>query len=347
MDWDCELTIEHPDGASDSVDPLRFMPELQSIPDQCGQFEGARMNASALFAGRNSSVLHPMLEDGFLSFQHSIVAGQPEQPVSEDVSAIPWLHGTQDGVEMAAFQSSWADEKSMAAEILIDPMDQWIQLQTIEPSHKPDFCSPVDSPIALDGPSDFGCDCYKHAMGELLRFGHKRETNGYSTIDSILACQKELLLQTEIILRCKLCSQSEAQANMLMVIVVTIDGLLTSLDATASWTKASVQHETSSARSDSGSKRARHSSTSTGFISHIDACPLQVGAFQVPGDEKSWFVRQIFQARLSSLLGAIRRIRVYMQEHLAVALSRGRLMMIMETDRRLQLILMKVKMAIS
>jgi hypothetical protein len=36
-----------------------------------------------------------------------------------------------------------------------------------------------------------------------------------------------------------------------------------------------------------------------------------------------------------------------MQQHLTAALSRGRLLMIMETDRRLQLVMMKIKMAVN
>lgn len=304
------------------------------------------MNSSAPSTGWNSGLLQPMLEHGFLAFQHSVTVGQPEPSVYEEVSTIPWLQGLQDGLDAAAFQDPWANDRLMTADILIDTIDQWAKPQTIERSHRCDAYSPVDSPSALDGVSDFGCGCYKHAMGEMLRFGTKSDMYGFSTIDSILACQKELLLQTDTILRCKLCSQSETQANMLMIIVVTIDGLLTSLDATASSTKAFTQDETSLTGSELGSKRETSCSTSTGFKSHIDACSLQVGGFQVPGEEKAWFVRQVFQARLSNLLCAIRRIRAYMQQHLAAALSRGRLMMIMETDRRLQLILMKVKMAI-
>lgn len=318
--------------------PLEFLPECPSILDQTSTYEEAGLNFSA--AGQDSTFLNAALEDGFPAFQHS----QPEPPVAEEVSAIPWLHGTQDSRYAAPFQDSWAHDRLMTADILIDPMDPWAQLQTLEQCHKSEPYSRVDSSIVLDGASDFGCDCYRHAMSELLRSGIKSDLKGFSTIDSILASQKELLLQTETILRCKLCSQSEAQANMLMVIVLTIDSLLTSLDTTASSTKAFVQDEASSTVSELGFKRQRP--CSTGFKSHIDACPLQVGGFLVPGDEKAWFVRQVFQARLSTLLSTIRRIRVYMQQHLAAALSRGRLMMIMETDRRLQLILMKVKMAI-
>jgi hypothetical protein len=159
-----------------------------------------------------------------------------------------------------------------------------------------------------------------------------------------LACQKELLLQIEAILQCKMCSQSDAQANMLMVVIVTIDSLLTSLDAAATSNKAGTQDEASAIGTQDG--RRNQKNMGGGFKSHIDACPLLVGRFRVPAEEKMCFIRQVLQSRLSMLMIMIRRIRACMQQHLASALSRGRLLMIMETDRRLQLIMMKVKMAV-
>lgn len=343
VDWDCKIIFDQPYDASELVGPLGFCSERPRILDQTSTYEEAGLSSSASSAALETG-FHPTLEDGFLAFQHAFAVEQPESLVAEEACAIPWLHDAQDSMGVATFQGPWAHDASMTADALISPVDPWAQLQTIEQDQKPEPYSLVDSSIVLDGASHFGCECYKHAMNELLRFGAKRDMKGFSTIDSILASQKELLLQTDTILRCRLCSQSEAQANMLMVIVVTIDSLLTSLDTTASAMKAFAQHDVSSTVSQLEFKRQRP--CSSGFKSHIDACPLQVGGFQVPGDEKAWFVRQVFQARLSTLLGTIRRIRVYMQEHLAAALSRGRLMMIMETDRRLQLILMKVKMAI-
>lgn len=297
--------------------------------------EAEKMDTSAILTGLDSSFISASQESG------PMAAGQLKSPILEDIGAASLLHNLPDSLEKQTPPGSWANDQAMTADALISAMDQCDQLLPSESSLEAELYSTLDSPIVLDDASDFGCDCYKHVMSDLLRCGIKTDVNGLSAIDSILASQKELLLQTEAVLRCKLCFQSEAQANMLMIIVVTIDSLLTSLDATSVTTKASVQEGPCPT-----DRELRLKSCGSGFKSHIDSCPLLVGGFQVPGDEKAWFIRQVFQTRLSTLLGTIRRIRLYMQHNLTTVLSRGRLMMIMETDRRLQLILMKVKMAV-
>lgn len=267
---------------------------------------------------------------------------------SRDKSTLPWLSCTQDFPNLQQWQDHSLDDSWTTPELFIEPMDQYQmdqyhQLELPGQMQMAELSSSVDSPVESDDACDRPCDCYTHTLSDLLRSSVKKNINGFSTIDGILICQKELLLQAESIFRCRECSQSEAQATMLMVIVVSIDSLLTSLDVTVAQT--TVQGEITSSQD---SQRAKSRATDGGNIkAEIDACPLLVGQFQVPGDEKAWFIRHVFQARLSSLLKTIRRIRAYMQQHLTPALSRGRLMLIMETDRRLQLILMKIKMATS
>ncbi|KAJ5999679.1 hypothetical protein N7481_000088 [Penicillium waksmanii] len=209
-----------------------------------------------------------------------------------------------------------------------------------------DVYSPQDTdfPVLLEAATNFNCGCYKQVISELVRFELKTGPNGVSSIDSILACQKELLLQTESILQCNLCSQSEAQANALMVIIVIIDSLLTTLDASATSGKPVILEAVPESNAQVGRRQQKDGGNC--LKSHIDTCPLLVGGFQVPVEEKSCFIRQVLQARLSMLLLTVRRIRMCMQQQLAAAFSRGRLLMIMETDRRLQLIMMKIKMAV-
>lgn len=190
-----------------------------------------------------------------------------------------------------------------------------------------------------------GCSCYKRVMGQLVKSGLRPGANGCSNIDGLLACQKELVIQTEAILQCKMCSQSENQANMLMVVIVATDSVLTMLDTAVTPSRAGCYDETIESREAAPGRKQRD--VGAGFKSHVDACPLLVGGFPVPAEEKACFIRQVLQARLSMLLLAVRRIRVCMQQHLTAALSRGRLLMIMETDRRLQLVMMKIKMAVN
>jgi hypothetical protein len=134
---------------------------------------------------------------------------------------------------------------------------------------------------------------------------------------------------------------------MLMVVIVTIDSLLSTLDAAATSAGAVDEEEFSSHSQFLANKNSQDRGDGVGFKSHVDACPLLVGGYRVPLEEKSYFILQVLQGRLSLLLLTIRRIRACMQQHLAAVFTRGRLFMIMETDRRLQLIMAKIRKAIS
>lgn len=269
-------------------------------------------------------------------FQYTAPGDQVDSLILKENETVPWLCGPGSNFDSDSFLDPWALERVSSVNMLMDP-PHCQPFQSPHASQESGSYSP-DDPSFLDnfeaGPS-FGCSCYEQAMSELVRCGLK----GLSSIDELLNCQKELLLQTENILQCEMCSQSEAQANLLMVIVVTIDSLLTTLDSTASG-KCAIDDGVSPV----GRKSERERGCS--FVSQIDACPLLVGGFRVPMEEKTSFVRQVLQARLSMLLLTIRRIRVCMQQHLTLTSSRGRLLMILETDRRLQLIMMKIKMSV-
>lgn len=308
-----------------------------------GSFEEQDLHFSAIHNWLEVDINHTGSGRCLGPLPNSLDIEQRGLAYSRDSSTLPWLSYPQGVPSLQQWQAQGLNDSRTTADILIESMDQCSQLQLPDQMRAGELNSPPDSPIESDDASDRSCDCYTHALSELLRSSVKGNINSFSTIEGILISQKELLLQADSILRCRECSQSEAQATMLMVIVVTIDSLLTSLDAIV--TSATVSGEMSSNQYSQGSKKR---TTDGGDIkSEIEACPLLVGEFQVPGDEKVWFIRHVFQARLSSLLKTIRRIRVYMQQNLAGALSRGRLMLIIETDRRLQLILMKIKMAVS
>lgn len=190
------------------------------------------------------------------------------------------------------------------------------------------------------------CQCYEQAIRELVRVNICASRAGPSSIDTILTCQRGLQKLAETVLQCAVCSKT--RVNLLMVIIVSIDSLLSTLEAAT----ASAQFGSYDPLSDdeggydvllSGGGGRRHRDT-TGFKAQVEACPLVVGSFRIPLDEKYLFVKQLLHTRLSGLLGTIRRIRLCTQQIMATSSSRGRLIMMMETDRRLQLIMMKIKM---
>lgn len=264
----------------------------------------------------------------------------------KDHDTAPWSYSTS-RLDMQPIQDAWMLERPhQPMPVLIDPSNSnYCPLQSPGTSPDSDIYSP-DEPGPLSPPPSFSCSCYKHVMSALIRSGLRAEPDGFVSIDSILSCQNELLLQTEAILRCNVCSRSEGQGNMLMIVIVTIDSLLSTLDTTTTSAGAMDEEGIPNHSPHLASGKLRDLVSGDGFESHFDACPLLVGGHRVPFEEESCFVLQILQGRLSMLLLAIRRIRTCMQQHLAAVFSRGRMLMIMETDWRLQVILMKIRLAV-
>ncbi|KAJ5273700.1 hypothetical protein N7478_008825 [Penicillium angulare] len=284
--------------------------------------------------------------------QHADQTSYLEMKDKAEIS--PWTYGSAPNFDIQPITDQWGLDRSYPsnAMLLNSSPPNCCPLQSPAASQDSDIYSSeaLDFLNSLDSTPSFTCSCYKQAMSELIRLGLSAGPDGSCSIDRILACQKNLLIQTEAIFECKMCSQSEVQANILMIIIVTIDSLLSTLDGAIP--RPGIDERDISikpAQAVSGGEfdvRGGGGAGAGGFKPYVDACPLVVGGFSIPMEEKSYFAQQVLQARLSMLLVTIRRIRVCLQQHLTAVLSRGRLLMIMETDRRLQGIMMKIKMAV-
>jgi hypothetical protein len=287
------------------------------------------------------------LERDFNASRHNSSLGDlADTPAFKYTGPHSWIYEAGP-LDFQSFQDPWAFDIIPSTNLLTEPTDHCFSFHSPRGSHDSEAYSP-DNPdlfAGSEGSSNLSCSCYKHVMGQLVKSGLRPGANGCSNIDGLLACQKELVIQTEAIMQCKMCSQSENQANMLMIVIVAIDSVLTMLDTAVTPSRAGCYDETIQSREAGPGRKQRD--VGAGFKSHMDACPLLVGGFPVPAEEKAYFIRQVLQARLAMLLLAVRRIRVCMQQDLTAALSRGRLLMIMETDRRLQLVMMKIKMAVN
>jgi hypothetical protein len=199
------------------------------------------------------------------------------------------------------------------------------------------------------------CQCPEQVISELIRINICTSRTGPSpTIDSILGSQRVVQHLAETILQCALCSKT--RVNLLMVVVVSIDSLITTLEDLISGDGRLIEgvlpelHDHILLQPDRGQQIATDGSNrkpaSGGFHfrAEVESCPLMVGGFCVPLEERCLFVHQVLYARLTGLLAIIRRIRYCTQQMLAISASRGRLSMMMETDRRLQLFMMRMRM---
>ncbi|PWY89071.1 hypothetical protein BO70DRAFT_418029 [Aspergillus heteromorphus CBS 117.55] len=190
----------------------------------------------------------------------------------------------------------------------------------------------------------YQCQCHERTSRELIRVNIFASRAGpYATIDSILSCQRVLQQLSETILQCTVCCRT--RANLLMVVIVGIDSLVTALEAITSVDSgladrlfAGYHHH------DQLLPDRRYRGPGLQFRSQVEACPLVVGGFCVPTEDKFCFIKHVLWLRLSEMLATVRKIRVCTQEISPVSASRGKLIMMMETDRRLELIMMRTKM---
>ncbi|KAL4932890.1 Zn(II)2Cys6 transcription factor domain-containing protein [Aspergillus undulatus] len=193
------------------------------------------------------------------------------------------------------------------------------------------------------------CPCQNHdqAVRDLIRVNACALQMGPAiAIDSILTCQRVLQQLTETILQCRGCSR--IRVNYLMVVMLSIDSLITALDTITSAENDVVERlfpeyfgplaQEYGAEAGLTTHTRRFKGGSVQLRKQLDACPLIIGGFCVPSEEKFVFVKRVLHRRLAALQRTVQRIQVYTQEYLAPSTSRGRVMMMKETYERLQLV---------
>ena len=80
------------------------------------------------------------------------------------------------------------------------------------------------------------------------------------------------------------------------------------------------------------------------FKPQLDTSPFLVGNLQVPLHETKNFIKNVLDARLSTLLCTVRKIKQYTQQMLGPSFGKARLIMIRETDQRMQSVIMNIRM---
>ncbi|KAI9374863.1 hypothetical protein BJX61DRAFT_532043 [Aspergillus egyptiacus] len=194
-------------------------------------------------------------------------------------------------------------------------------------------------------PSMCPCQDYEQTARDLGRvIGCTLRTGPPVTIDTILNCQKLLQQMTETILQCHVCSRTGIY--LLNVVIMCIDSLTTALDAIASADSDAVDRLfpecfkplAQDYRSDSSLSHGRwYKRASLQLRRQLDACPLIIGGFCVPSEEKFLFVKRVLHRRLSGLLGTVHQIQMCTKESLTSSAPRWESMMIKETYQRLRL----------
>lgn len=236
------------------------------------------------------------------------------------------------------------------------PRRPYDEYQFPDPTPSSSLSTPLDININID-PYTLAtcqCQCHEHTLHELIRVNMTlcaaSRITPAGTIDAILTSQRGLQNLAETILQCSVCAGT--RVTLLTVVMVSIDSLISAMEvitATSGAGAGTVEEMFGRYPSPKGVGSASNSTADgsggcTFLKSQIEACPLLVGSFRVPPEEKYTFVKQVLQTRLGGLLTTIRRIRFCTQEMLAGTAARGRLVMMMETDRRLQMVMMRMRM---
>lgn len=196
-------------------------------------------------------------------------------------------------------------------------------------------------------PASCQCQCHEQTLHELVRVNMTlcaaARTTPAGTIDAILTCQRGLQNLAETILTCSVCAGT--RITPLTMVMVGIDSLISAMEViTATSDEFFTRYPSPKGIGCSSGGSGGSGSGGTAFKSQIEACPLLVGNFRMPPEERYVFVKQVLQTRLGGLLTTIRRIRFCTQEMLASSAAKGRLIMMMETDRRLQMVMMRMRM---
>lgn len=211
-----------------------------------------------------------------------------------------------------------------------------------------DYPLPETVGVDLDPytPATCQCQCHENTLRELVRVNMTLCTASRSTpagtIDAILTSQRGLQNLAETILQCTVCAGT--RIALLTVVMVSIDSLISAIEGIAASSDEFFARYSSPKGMVNNTGQSGSGSGNT-FKSQIEVCPLLVGSFRVPPEEKYPFVKQVLQTRLGGLLTTIRRIRFRAQEMLAGSAAKGRLIMMMETDRRLQVVMMRMRMS--
>ncbi|KAL4980980.1 hypothetical protein BDW66DRAFT_163957 [Aspergillus desertorum] len=197
--------------------------------------------------------------------------------------------------------------------------------------------------------SIFPCQSHKQDVQDLMRINACAiQPIPTVAIDSILTRQRMLQQLIDTILQCRGCSR--IGVDFLMFAILSIDGLITALDTITSPENDVVERLFSEYfgplgqeyRADSGlaAQIRRFKGGSVHLRTQLDACPLIIGGFCVPSEEKFAFVKRVLKRRLEGLHRTVRRILAYTQEFLTP--SMGRVLVMKETYERLRLIMAKL-----
>ncbi|KAL2002556.1 hypothetical protein VTN02DRAFT_6505 [Thermoascus thermophilus] len=187
------------------------------------------------------------------------------------------------------------------------------------------------------------CHCYEAVLRELLHIDRSCSRDVSLSIDASLRCQQRFQDLVRMVLQCGTCSRM--RSNLLMLLMVSMDTLISMLEAALSSRGSPPKGPFGSGDLESqclSSVGKRYSDTN--FLAQVEACPLLIGSYRVRLDEKTSFLKHILHARLCALSSTIRILRLHIQRNPQISSSKARLMMVMEIDRRLQLIIMKVKL---
>ena len=186
----------------------------------------------------------------------------------------------------------------------------------------------------------FSCGCYESILQKLSDLDESQTDLCRTTIDVALMLESGVQVHIIQVLQCGTCASK--RPTLLLLLAIIIDNVVCMLENASSSSIDKSQSEndiTSRNRPAQTSTRTRNGSTSP-----TETLRLVVGSHEILSEEKDRFLKQLLQARLSSLSTTLRRLMQYMQKSPPNSNSRRGSMMVAETYKRLQSIIGRVEL---
>lgn len=298
-------------------------------------------------------------DDGFLlppcisDFEYNISADFPDNPTTTTATeALSEAHRVRSG-RTPKTASTDSELSPTNATVLISPDHAHLEpfgVNAQRPRGQVNSTSIATAPSSLDffalGPtkSSCSCHCYDSVIRGLTGLDDTQSDIPSSTIDVVMSLENSVAMHTAKVLSCEACLGS--RPSLLLLLVVIIDNMVCMLENTTSLKNkphkriAFRRNNFSCLSSSRGANRQKDDRSLT--ASH--SCALLVGGYEILGEARMDFLKQLVQGRLSRLCSTLHQVRYHMQQNPQNSNSKAGTIMITDINRRLQLLIGRVEL---
>jgi hypothetical protein len=153
------------------------------------------------------------------------------------------------------------------------------------------------------------CTCYNNILQRLSELKDNKSGVSSSGVDHIMKLEKEIRTQILAMMRCDMCLFQRTRALLLVgVVLESVVDLLESVSVAESVMGNGDPRPTLDIRT-----RSSSSSSSTLYQTPASSTSLQLGKYEICGEERLSFLRQLVRTRLHEVYGLTRQLHEHVQ----------------------------------